>query len=159
LPGNLHKPWRSFFRRWMSISGLIMISAKEGKKHTCFLRGPRALEEEFTPGTSDRSIIPTQVMTEKVNLKGSNTAPSLQGHNKASSGHQPQEADAAEASEEDTEISPEDYIAYSAVKTRATPQEHAKSQFISKRRLLKLRHDRISRSRSYILPHATLPMS
>jgi hypothetical protein len=33
-----HKPWRSFFRRWMSISGLIMISAKEGKKHTGFLR-------------------------------------------------------------------------------------------------------------------------
>jgi hypothetical protein len=33
-----HKPWRSFFRRWMSISGLIMISAREGKKHTGFLR-------------------------------------------------------------------------------------------------------------------------
>jgi hypothetical protein len=31
------------------------------------------------------------------------------------------------ASEEGTEISPEDCIAYSAVKTRATPQEHAKS--------------------------------
>jgi hypothetical protein len=38
LPGSPHKPWRSFFRRWMSISGLIMISAKEGRKHTCFLR-------------------------------------------------------------------------------------------------------------------------
>jgi hypothetical protein len=25
-------------RRWMSTSGMIMISAKEGKKHTCFLR-------------------------------------------------------------------------------------------------------------------------
>jgi hypothetical protein len=65
----------------------------------------------------------------------------------------------AEASEEDTKISPEDYIAYSALKIRATPQEHAKSQFRSKRRLPKLRHDRISQSRSYILPHATLPMS
>jgi hypothetical protein len=98
-------------------------------------------------------------MIEEFNLKGSNTAPSLQGHNKAPSDHQPQGAEAAEASEEDTEISPEDYIAYSTVKTRATPQEHAKSQFRSKRRLLKLRHDRISQSRSYILPHAILPMS
>jgi hypothetical protein len=38
------------------------------------------------------------------------------------------------------EINLEGYIAYSAVKTRATPQEHAKSQFRSKRRLPKLRH-------------------
>jgi hypothetical protein len=38
LPGNPHKPYRSFFRRWMNTSGLIMISAKEGKKHTGFLR-------------------------------------------------------------------------------------------------------------------------
>jgi hypothetical protein len=35
---NPHKPWRSFFRRWMNTSGLIMISAREGKKHTGFLR-------------------------------------------------------------------------------------------------------------------------
>jgi hypothetical protein len=143
----------------MNTSELIMISAKEGKKYIGFLRWPGASEEEFTPGTSDQSIIPTQVMTEEINLKGSNTAPSLQGHNKAPSGHQPQEAEAAEASEEDTKISPEDYIAYSAVKTRATPQEHAKSQSRSKRRFSKLRHSRISQSRSYILPHATLPMS
>jgi hypothetical protein len=33
-----HKPWRSFFKRWMSISRPTMISAKEGKKHTGFLR-------------------------------------------------------------------------------------------------------------------------
>jgi hypothetical protein len=127
-----------------------MISAKEGRKHTDFLRWPEALDEEFTPGTSGRSIIPTQVMIEEVNLKGNNKAPS---------GHQPQEAEGAEASEEDTEINPEDYFGYSAVKTKATPQEHAKSQFRSKKRLSKLRHNRISRSRSYILLHAILPMS
>jgi hypothetical protein len=138
---------------------MIMISANEGMKHTGFLRWPGASEEESTLGMSNRFIIPTQVMTEEVNLKGSNTAPSLQGHNKAPSGHQPQGAEAAEALEEDTEINPEGYIAYSVVKTRATPQEHAKSQFRSKRRLLKLRRGRISRSRSYILLHATLPMS
>jgi hypothetical protein len=86
-----------------------------------FSKMTRASEEESTPGMSDRSIIPSQVMTEEVNLKGSNTALSLQGHNKAPSGHQSQGAEAVEASEKDTEINPEDYTAYSAVKTRATP--------------------------------------
>jgi hypothetical protein len=71
----------------MSIFGLIMISAKEGRKHIGFLRWPGASEEEFTPGMSDRSTIPTQVMIEEVNPKGNNTAPSHQGHNKAPSGH------------------------------------------------------------------------
>jgi hypothetical protein len=108
---------------------------------------------------SDRFIIPTQVMTEEVSLKGSNIAPSLQGHNKVPSDHQPQGVEAAETLEEDTKISLEDYTAYFVAKTRATPQELAKSPFKSKRRLIKLRHDRISRSRSYILPHAILPMS
>jgi hypothetical protein len=98
------------------------------------------------------------MMAEEANLKGHNTAPNLQGNNKALSGHQSQGAEAAGASEEDTEISPEGYIVYSVVKTRATPKDHAKSQFRSKRRLPKLRRDRISRSRSYILPHAILPM-
>jgi cytochrome c5 len=98
-------------------------------------------------------------MTEEVNLKGSNTASSLQGHNKAPSGHQPQEAEAAEASEEGMEISLEDCFACSAVKIKATPQEHAKSQFRNKKRLPKLRHWRISRSRSYILLRAILPTS
>jgi hypothetical protein len=131
----------------MSTSGLIMIFAKEGRKLTCFLRWPGASEEDFTLGTSGQFIMPIQVMIEEVNPKDNITAPSHQGHNKAPSGHQSQEAEGAEASEVDTEISLEDYIAYSAVKTRATPQEHAKLQF------------RISRSRSYILPHATHPMS
>ena len=143
----------------MNIFGLIMISAKEGRKLTGFMRWPGASEEDFTPDTSIQSIMPIQVMIEEVNPKGNSTTPSHQGHNKAPSGHQPQEAVGAEASEEDTEISPEDCIAYSAVKTRTTPLEHAKSQFRSKRRLSKLRHDRISRSRSYILLRAILPTS
>jgi hypothetical protein len=116
----------NFFKRWMSISGPTIISAKEGKKHTGFLRWSGASEEEFTPGTSGRSIIPTQVMIEEVNLKGSNTTPSLHSHNKAPSGRQPQEAEAVEASEEDTEIILEDCFACSAAKIKATPQEHAK---------------------------------
>jgi hypothetical protein len=98
-------------------------------------------------------------MTEETSLKGHNTAPNPQGNNKALSGHQSQGAEAAGASDGDMEISPEGYIVYSMVKTRATPQEHAKSLFRSKRRLPKLRRDRISRSGSYILLHATLLMS
>jgi hypothetical protein len=97
-------------------------------------------------------------MTEEASLKGHNIAPNLQGINKSLSGHQSQGAEVAWASEEDTEISPEGYIVYSVVKIRAIPQEHAKSQYKRKRRLPKLRHGRISRSRSYILLHATLPM-
>jgi hypothetical protein len=97
-------------------------------------------------------------MTEEANLKDNNTTPNLQGNNKALSGHRSQGAEATGASEEDTMINPEGYIVCSMVKTRATPQEHAKSQFRSKRRLTKLRHDRISRTKSYILLHATLPM-
>jgi hypothetical protein len=98
------------------------------------------------------------VIIEEARLKGHNTAPNLQGNNKALSGHQSQGAEATGASEEGMGISPEGYIVYSVVKTRATPQEHAKSQFRSKKRLLKLKRDRISRRRSYILLRATLPM-
>jgi hypothetical protein len=97
-------------------------------------------------------------MTEEASLKGHNIALNLQGNNKALSGHQSQGAEAAGASKEDMEISSEGYIVYSVVKIRAIPQEHAKLQYRSKRRLSKLRRDRISRSRSYILLHATLPM-
>jgi hypothetical protein len=52
-----HKPWRSFFRRWMNTSGLIMISAREGKKPIDFLRWPGASEEESMLGMSDQSLI------------------------------------------------------------------------------------------------------
>jgi hypothetical protein len=55
-------------------------------------------------------------------------------------------------------ISPESSITYFMVKTRATLQEHARSPFRSRRRLPKQKRGRISRSRSYILLHATLPI-
>jgi hypothetical protein len=97
-------------------------------------------------------------MIEEATLKGHNTAPNLQGNNKALLGHQSEGAKTTGALEEDTEIIPKGYIVYSVVKIRATPQEHATSQSRSKRRLSKLRRGRISRSRSYILLHAILPM-
>jgi hypothetical protein len=106
---------------------------------------------------SDQSITPVRVMAAKASCKGHNTAPNPQDNNKALSGHQPQGAGAAGASEEGMGISPESSIAYYVVKTRATLQEHARSLFISKRRLPKQRRGRISRSRSYILLHAILP--
>jgi hypothetical protein len=107
---------------------------------------------------SDQSIALAKVMTEEASFKGHNTTLNPQGNNKILSGHQPQGAEATRALEEGTGTSPENFIAYSVVKTRATLQEHARSPFRSKRRLPKQRHDRISRSRSYILLHATLPM-
>jgi hypothetical protein len=55
-------------------------------------------------------------------------------------------------------INPENSIAYSVVKTRATLQEHARSPFRSKKRLPKQKHDRISRSRFYIPLRVTLPI-
>jgi hypothetical protein len=86
-------------------------------------------------------------------------------HNSRSSGQQQssfrppaQGAEATGASEEGTGINLEDYIAYSVEKIRATLQELAKSRYKSKRRLPKLKHDKISRSRFYILLHATLPI-
>jgi hypothetical protein len=77
---------------------------------------------------SDQSITPAKVMTEEASFKGHNTALNPQGNNKVLSGHQPQGVEAAGASEEGTRISPENFIAYSVVKTRATLQEHATCQ-------------------------------
>jgi hypothetical protein len=107
---------------------------------------------------SDQSITPARVMTEEASFKGHNTASNPQDNNKALSGHQPQGVGAAGASKEGMGISLESSIAYSVVKIRATLQEHARSPFKSKRRLPKQRHGRISRSKSYILLHAILPM-
>jgi hypothetical protein len=99
-----------------------------------------------------------QVMIGEANPEGNNTAPNHQGPNRVPSGHQLQEAEGTKASEEDMEISPEDCFVCSAAKTKATPQERAKSQFRSRKRLPKLKHGRINRSKSYILLHAILPM-
>jgi hypothetical protein len=107
---------------------------------------------------SDQSITPVRVMIEEASFRGHNIAHNLQGNNKALSGHQPQGAEVAGALKEGMGISPESSIAYSMVKTRATLQEHATSPFRSKRRLPKQKRDIFSRSRSYILLRATLPI-
>jgi hypothetical protein len=106
---------------------------------------------------SDQSIAPSRTMTKEASFRSSNTAHSLQDSSKAPSSHQLQGAEAAGASEEDMGISPGKSIAYSMVKRRATLQERVRSPLRSKKRLPKQKPDRISRSRSYILLHATLP--
>jgi hypothetical protein len=59
------------------------------------------------------------------------------------------EAGEEEASvEEDSAINPESCSAFSVVRTRVTQQGRARSQTKSKRKLLKLRRGRISRSKS-----------
>jgi hypothetical protein len=111
----------------MNTSELIMISGKEEKKLTDTLRWPGASEEDFTPGMSGQSIMLAQVTTGEIKPKDSSIALNHQGRNKVPSGHQLQEAEGAEALEEDVEISPGDYFVCSAAKTKATPQERAKS--------------------------------
>jgi hypothetical protein len=143
----------------MNTSEPTIIFGKEGKKLIDTLKWLVASEEDSTPGMSGQSIIPAQVTTGETKPKGSSIAPNHQGHNKVPSGHQLQEEEGAEALEEDMEISPGDCFVCSVAKTKATPQERAKSRFRSRKRLPKLKHDRISRSRFYIPLHAILPTS
>jgi hypothetical protein len=159
LQGSHRKPWRSFSRKWMSTSEPTMTFGKEGKKPTDTLWWLGASKEDSTLGMSGQSIMPAQVTTGETIPKGNNTARSRQEHNKALSSHRLQEAEGGETSEEDMEISPGNYFVCSAVKIRGIPQERAKLQFKNRKKLLKLKHGRISRSRFCIPLCATLPTS
>jgi hypothetical protein len=66
----------------MSKFGPIMISTKEGRKHTGFLRWPGASEEDFTLGTSGQSIMPAQVMIEEANPKATMQLPIIKATTK-----------------------------------------------------------------------------
>jgi hypothetical protein len=107
---------------------------------------------------SDQSTTPVKVMTEEASSRGHIIAHSLQGSSRALSGHQLQGAEVAWASEEDMRISLGNSTVYFVVRTKATLQEHVRSASISKKRLPKQKHDRISRSRFYTLLRATLPI-
>ena len=76
---------------------------------------------------SGRSIILAQVKTREVILKGINTTLNHQEHNKAPSGHQPQEAEEVEALEDDSARNQEGCIVYSMEKIRGIQPGHAKS--------------------------------
>src|SRR5688500_5769677 len=103
--------------------------------------------------------MPPQVTTGETIPKGSSTTLNRQEHNKALSGHRLQEAEGVETSEEDMEISPGNYFVCFAVKIRGTPKECARLRFRSRKKLLKLKHGRICRSRFSIPLRATLPTS
>jgi hypothetical protein len=132
-----------------------MISSKEGRKHKGILRWLGALEKDSTPGTSEQSTTPIQMITRPITIRVASTAHILRECNKLPTGHQPREAEGGEASEEGMVISLGNCSVYSMAKARDTPQGRAKSRSRSKRKLLKPKHDRTSRSRSCILLRAT----
>jgi hypothetical protein len=78
---------------------------------------------------SGQSIIPVRMTTREASFRGHNTPHNLRGNSKALSGRQLQGEEAPGASEEDMGINPGRFIAYSMVRTRAIPQECAKSPF------------------------------
>jgi hypothetical protein len=97
LPGSLRKLWKSFFRRWMSTSGLTMIFAKEGRRPTGFLRWLGASEEDFTPGMSDQSTTPVPTMIGPAMLNIAIIVLRLRACNRLLSNHQHREVEEEEA--------------------------------------------------------------
>jgi hypothetical protein len=93
----------------------------------------RASEGEFILDMSDR-FIPLRMMTGEASSRGRNILPRLRGSSKAILGLQLQGAEAPGASEEDLGISPGKFIAYSVVRTRATPPGCAMSPSRNKRK-------------------------
>jgi hypothetical protein len=78
------------------------------------------LEGEFILDMSDQ-FIPLRMMAGEARSRGHNIPPRLQGSNRVILGPQLQGAEVPGASEEGLGISPGKFIAYSVVRTRATP--------------------------------------
>jgi hypothetical protein len=106
------------------------------------------------PGMSEQSTIPTQMMIGQITPRAASKAHNLWGCSKLPTGHQPREEEGGEASEEGLALNLGDCSAYSMGRIRDTQQGCAMSRSKSRRRSLKLKHDKISRSRSCILLHA-----
>jgi hypothetical protein len=103
---------------------------------------------------SERSTIPTQMMIEPIIPRAASKAHSLWECSKLPIGHQPREAEGEGTLEEGFVLNLGDCSAYSMGKIMDTRQGRANSRSKSRRRLLKPKHDRTSRSRSCILLHA-----
>jgi hypothetical protein len=82
----------------------------------------------------EQYTILAKVRTGTTITKGTSTVLSQQGHNRAPSDHQPQEAEGDEASKEDSTLNQEDYFAYSVEMIRDTQQEHANLQYRRRRK-------------------------
>jgi hypothetical protein len=92
---------------------------REGRKLTGSPKWLGALEGESILGMSDQ-FIPLRMTIGEVSSRGPNTPPKLRGSNRAILGPQLQGAEAPGASEEGLGTSPERFIVYSVVRTRAT---------------------------------------
>jgi hypothetical protein len=91
--------------------------------------------------------------------RANHTQRSLRECSKLPTGHQPQEVDGGEASEEGLVLNPGDCSAYSVGRIRDTQQGRAQSRSKSRRRSLKPKHVIISRSRYCTLLHAIFHIS
>jgi hypothetical protein len=104
---------------------------EESYKYSEMTRGfggrlhPRHVRTIYNPSSSE---------DREIKLKGINTVLNYQEHNKAPSGHQPQEAEEGEASEEDSACNQEGCFAYSMEKTKGIQLGHARSRYRSKRK-------------------------
>jgi hypothetical protein len=118
----------------MNTSELIMIFAREGRRLVGILRWLGASEEDSTLGMSKQSTTPAQMMTGQTTLMATNKAHSLQECSKPLTGHQLQEAEEEEASEEGSTLNPGDCSAYFERRIRDIQQGCAKSRSKNKRR-------------------------
>jgi hypothetical protein len=109
---------------------------------------------------SGQSITPMLTMKGPIMLKATIIAHSLRACSRLLTDHQLREAKKEEASVEGcSTINPGNCTAFSMARTRATQQGRARLQSRSKRKLLKPRLGRVSRSRFSILLRATLHTS
>jgi hypothetical protein len=83
---------------------------------------------------SEQFTIPSEVTTKETTLEDISKASSLQGRNKVLTGHQLQEGEEEEASEEGSAPNTGGCSVYSAGKIRDTQQGCAKSRSRSKKR-------------------------
>jgi hypothetical protein len=76
---------------------------------------------------SEQSTIPAQMMTGQITPRAANKAHNLRECNKPLTGHQPQELEGGEASEEGLALGPRNCSTYSVGRIRDTQQGRAKS--------------------------------
>jgi hypothetical protein len=109
---------------------------------------------------SDQFITPMLMMKGPAMFSIAITVLSLRACNILLSDHQLREAEEEGVSvEEGSTINPESCTAFFVARTKATQQGHARSQFRSKRKLLKPRRGRVSRSKSSTLLRVILHTS
>jgi hypothetical protein len=130
------------------------------RKPTCFPRWPGASEGDFIPGMYDQFTTPMPMMKGQAMFSIAITVVNLQACNRLLSDHRLRGAGEEEVLvEDDLAINPERCTVFFVARTRATQQEHARLQFRSRRKLPKLRRDRVSRSKSStllrVIPHTS----